>query len=447
MAREQSRDKTSDTVVDGGVDDLANLLHKLRSAPLRQVLTRSGASVNRASQVSLERRLDSVDTEAHYQRRRTPLFAMSTPSPKRRKLTPTEFEPTPFVDVDRIRRTPTRPSFMSPTKASLARNNPELLPRPTSSGSIDSRPGHSPSRPVSRGSVISRPASRGQPVRLAQPTDNQRPKDTGVATEASLQIDRPETPEAEVAAADMPAELSDDVAEDGRPAAIRASEDSNHVHEPSLRQKSLEDALPRGLLYTTPSKRPPGGMNLDRAIRKSPRNAVSVSEQQNTAPQINQNESPASDAQQESANVQPPPPSDEYLEKMRERETLYKEMQVLRKEVQQYERHMSVLKPDGDDRSSDKDLKLLVALLAKGNNNAKDAEESAPLSQLLASFMPFAKPAQAAPDAATSIMAVASHRPVDLDDPQPYLRLFTSFTTESTMTMSTHRANSLKYEQ
>ncbi len=53
---------------------------------------------------------------------------MTSPSPKRRKTSPD------FSEQELTIRTPTRPSFISPTRASLARFNPNLLPKPRTSG-------------------------------------------------------------------------------------------------------------------------------------------------------------------------------------------------------------------------------------------------------------------------------------------------------------------------
>jgi hypothetical protein len=74
-----------------------------------------------------------------------------TPPPKRRKTSPTTSFPVdaptslgriPPSQQDAARSPTRRPSFASPTKASLARHNPQLLNRPTSSGAGSEKPGN-----------------------------------------------------------------------------------------------------------------------------------------------------------------------------------------------------------------------------------------------------------------------------------------------------------------
>jgi hypothetical protein len=83
---------------------------------------------------------------------------MADSAAKRRKTSPTTFTPVdapatpsripvPIPQQDATKTSARRPSFASPTKASLSRHNPQLLNRPTSSGSGSERP-------VSRGRTL-----------------------------------------------------------------------------------------------------------------------------------------------------------------------------------------------------------------------------------------------------------------------------------------------------
>lgn len=76
---------------------------------------------------------------------------MADSAAKRRKTSPTTFTPVdapatpsripvPIAQQSATKTSGRRPSFASPTKASLARHNPQLLNRPTSSGSGSERP-------------------------------------------------------------------------------------------------------------------------------------------------------------------------------------------------------------------------------------------------------------------------------------------------------------------
>jgi hypothetical protein len=112
---------------------------------------------------------------------------MDEPARKRRKTSsPAEQPSSP------LKRPPRRPSFASPTKASLARNYPNLLPtRPTAAAS--------PSRPSSRGDLL----SRGKQARafVLGETDTQEALDQeatqGGASQDTILSDQNVTPRAQ----------------------------------------------------------------------------------------------------------------------------------------------------------------------------------------------------------------------------------------------------------
>ena len=133
---------------------------------------------------------------------------MDSPA-KRRKTSPTTSVPIdapttpsriPVPRQDGAKSLPGRPSFASPTKASIARHNPQLLKRPSSSGS-------GAERPESRGKVEdifakalgeTRPTVEGRTVVTGE--DRQRTGSEGSTTQGSNDASRAETPAAGQAA-------------------------------------------------------------------------------------------------------------------------------------------------------------------------------------------------------------------------------------------------------
>jgi hypothetical protein len=131
---------------------------------------------------------------------------MSEPSPKRRRThSPDGRTSSP------LRQPPRRPSFASPTKASLSRNYPNLLP-----SAFTSRPSASPKRSA-HGDI----SARGKQARAFGLGDN--------AQEVNEEPDLPNTP-------------------------------SHQALEES-------DQPPRGILFSSPSKRPPRVKN---TLKQSP---------------------------------------------------------------------------------------------------------------------------------------------------------------------------------
>jgi hypothetical protein len=129
---------------------------------------------------------------------------MDSPA-KRRKTSPTTSVPVdapttpsriPVPPQDGAKALPGRPSFASPTKASIARHNPQLLKRPSSSGS-------GTERPESRGKADDvfakvlgeiRPKFEGQTIITGE--DRQRTESDGSTTQGSNEAPRAETPTA-----------------------------------------------------------------------------------------------------------------------------------------------------------------------------------------------------------------------------------------------------------
>ena len=167
---------------------------------------------------------------------------MDEPARKRRRTN------SPQEERDRqsspLRKPPRRPSFASPTKASLARNYPDLL-RPTSAGPA--------SRLSSRGDVL----SRGKQARafVLGETDA-RPDDIPIddaAREAAI-----ESAEGR-ASAQNTTPRARQVGPRAAPATTGALDEDEPELPPTPSQRGFEeqDGPRRGVLFSSPSKRPP----------------------------------------------------------------------------------------------------------------------------------------------------------------------------------------------
>lgn len=168
---------------------------------------------------------------------------MDEPARKRRRTnSPEERASSP------LRKPPRRPSFASPTKASLARNYPNLL-RPTSAGS----PGP---RPSSRGDIL----ARGKQARafVLGETDMQQELSQEALGEVESRVvtgkqqnpalDQNVTPRARKTTGQRGAPILTSALEE---------EEQDLPTTPSQRGLEEQDGPRRGVLFSSPSKRPP----------------------------------------------------------------------------------------------------------------------------------------------------------------------------------------------
>ncbi|KAF2500461.1 hypothetical protein BU16DRAFT_523234 [Lophium mytilinum] len=299
---------------------------------------------------------------------------MDPRSPKRRKTTPPDTNAT-----DTPARTPTRASFLSPTKASLARFNPGLLPRAGSERGSKSR-----------GALIGRRTE-------AVDTDEQ------IYASAGAHAGTPTLEQ-----------------EDDLPLA------SNEV---SVRDTS------QGILYSSPSKRPRRGRTTS-PLRPQAPPPMNTDDTVMTDAPLEGDTQLQSEVGQQEVVAEAAPVDPEIEKKQQEKEQLEREMDALQEEVRQYERAVEVSRKSSsgalpDDFSFDE----LVSLINNTDPSVSMVEKpkAAPISLLLSSFLPFSKPPPATTQSSADDLdkPVPSHGPVDLDDPLPYLRLFTPFTYKS----------------
>ncbi|KAF2814474.1 uncharacterized protein BDZ99DRAFT_437427 [Mytilinidion resinicola] len=317
---------------------------------------------------------------------------MDPRSPKRRKTTPPDANTT-----DNPARTPTRASFLSPTKASLARFNPGLLPRAGSER-----------RSKSRGASIGYQAE-------AVNTNEQTQVNAGAQAGTPVREE-----------------------EDGLPLA------SNEV---SVRETG------QGVLYSSPSKRPRRGRATSPLRPKAPPPMNTDDTIMTDAPLEGDTQLQSEGGQQEvaagaaaGALVEAAPVDPEIGKKKQEKERLEREMDALQEEVSQYERAVEVSRKSSsgalpDDFGFDE----LVSLINNTDVSVSVAEnpKAAPISLLLSSFLPFSKPPPATTEVSAEDLAtpIPSHAPLDLDDPLPYLRLFTPFTYKSRIDIPNTRSD------
>ncbi|KAF2473378.1 uncharacterized protein BDR25DRAFT_257794 [Lindgomyces ingoldianus] len=307
--------------------------------------------------------------------------------PPRRGITP--------LDADRstspLKKPPRRGSFQSfasPTKASLARHNPGLLLRPTSAGSTTSRE-------EIRARGKQRPASLlGEAEGPSQVEEAPRSDDQEQTTAASLPLENVDEEEE-----DLPATSS-------------------------AMALSWQGTPRRGILANSPSKPPPR--------RKAP-----------VKPSLFK-----SRALQELQNVRSGPPpaepvNDEAAQGGKTKEPFNLELEKKKQEKALLERELKELEEDvarcveevrkGQNQNTpdvllSSELDDLISFINKICGLATTDEQPLPVSVLLCSFLPFTTlPIPPPLKNGEQEKPIPSHEPLELDDPLPYLQLFTSF--------------------
>ncbi|KAH7400776.1 hypothetical protein DE146DRAFT_653952 [Phaeosphaeria sp. MPI-PUGE-AT-0046c] len=332
---------------------------------------------------------------------------MDEPARKRRKTSsPTEGPSSP------LRKPPRRPSFASPTKASLARNYPNLLPsRPTTSGTT--------SRPNSRGDIF----ARGKQARayIFGETDVQEQlsqeatrNDESVVEESSVQH---MTPRARKPRRPQSGAIEGDT--------IAEDEEQDLPTTPSQRGLEEQDGPRRGILYSSPSKRPP---RMKGPIKQSPLRPKAPPVQQVTPSQ----EDGPEEIDTEEATAKKQPPNPELEKRKQERARLEREVKELEAQVSRCaEEIVKEQQRSQDEALRASDRASLQEFIAKVSGANDQVEEAMPVSRLLCSFLPFSTVTIPQRRNKTSEKPIASHQPIELADPLPYLEMFTSlkFTT------------------
>ncbi|KAL6711213.1 hypothetical protein ACN47E_005744 [Coniothyrium glycines] len=310
-----------------------------------------------------------------------------------------------------LRRPPRRPSFASPTKSSLARNYPDLLP---------TNPISSPARrPTSRGGI----PVRGQQARASTPGDlggatflhaGQGGRELGPAVDPPQTDGLNTTPRAQ-----RPTERRHS------PRSRRANDDEEPELPPTPSQRGLEeqDGPRRGILFSSPSKRPP-------RVRKSTKQSPS---RPKAAPTQELDLTRADDdiemlQPHESAPVKHQPRDPDVERREQERAELRRELELLEAQVSKCsDEILQEQQRSPDDVLHSSARKELIDFMSQISGAVAEEEQPLPISDLLCSFLPFSAMSLPRPSPTQPEKPVASHKPVELADPLPYLEMFTAF--------------------
>ncbi|EAT84413.2 hypothetical protein SNOG_08137 [Parastagonospora nodorum SN15] len=208
-----------------------------------------------------------------------------------------------------------------------------------------------------------------------------------------------------------------------------AEEEEEEEEEPELpttpSQRGLEelDGPRRGVLFSSPSKRPPRAKD---PVKQSPLRPKAPPVQV-TSPAHHLEDGPVD------AKMNPRPkkmePLDLEVEK-RKQEKAKLERELAELEVQVTRCTEEIVKeqqrgPTEALRSADRtDLQDFITKVSGAN---ADVEAALPVSSLLCSFLPFSTMPIRQPRSKVPEKPVPSHQPVELADPLPYLEMFTSF--------------------
>jgi hypothetical protein len=257
-------------------------------------------------------------------------------------------------------QTPSRPSFLSPTRASLSRFNPSLLPRPRSTVASHARQTSRPAEPMSdsRSEMLARgeaalnfimgginsemrPAADEGGI-TGEETDEQMEamrSENAIRRESErmdsegFASERGESQGPESVHQSLPpsetgrgqSQLPESFVEDTLP--YEEEDDLPETPEALRRQIEVEDAPPRGILFSSPSKRP-----RNRNRFKEP---VPVPDVQATV--TISNSAREEDPQPKQPIRQNAPKDPELVAKEEEKAKLQKELDQLREEVGRYE--------------------------------------------------------------------------------------------------------------
>lgn len=133
---------------------------------------------------------------------------------------------------------------------------------------------------------------------------------------------------------------------------------------------------------------------------------------------------------QQVQNEKSQPPDLAIEEKKREKARLMKELKVLEEQVSQCTEVISKIQTQPPTYvASKEERESLINLINNlcGPSEAAEEDEAPPISVLLSSFLPFSTRRLPPPKTGPEQSPIASHRPLELDDPLPYLQMFTSF--------------------
>lgn len=311
-----------------------------------------------------------------------------------------------------LRKSPRRPSFASPTKSSLARNYPNLL----------GTTGSPTPKPNSRSNIL----ARGKEARafvLGETTQNPVEEDSsrGTTTAADLLRSnaRNTTPRAKT---------SHGQKRGLRPRSTPDEKEPELPATPSQQGLEEQDGPRRGILFSSPSKRPPRRKDPVKQSPLKPR-APPVQEHDLTTTVVEDGPTNDDDYTQDVAGKkQLLDPEIEWRKQDKarlEREIADLEAQVSKctEEIGKEQQRTFEQSLHPSERSD------LITFLTKITGAGADAEEEqpTPVSSLLCSFLPFSAISIPRPRTNQPEKPIASHQPIELADPLPYLEMFTSF--------------------
>ncbi|KAF2837692.1 hypothetical protein M501DRAFT_985925 [Patellaria atrata CBS 101060] len=352
----------------------------------------------------------------------------ASPAPKRRKSSPTKLIAVTTPGSQALARSPARrASYLSPTKASLARFNPNLLPTTT----------------PPRGTFAYQPnlkeARKGPEGQVDEDRD-------GANAQLSLEITN-----------DVPRTVENAKAL-GSPAATAVL--------PAQKDAGEETLIPPVLLYSSPRRlrlrRSMNSSASSQGLRSSPLRPIrqptlripkvnsrvpgDAGDVENVEPNNTWTDGPGKLLFKPKATVV----DEERRRKQKERESLREELEALEINVQLFERELMNLKTIVTNDVDSHDVRNLLALTNNANllpTGHVPEQKTAPLSQLLSSFLPFSRPIpkyKLPPDLAPSpaLNPPQSHEAIDLENPIPYLRLFTLLTFTSSISHVSSSASS-----
>ncbi|KAF2872102.1 hypothetical protein BDV95DRAFT_35886 [Massariosphaeria phaeospora] len=298
-----------------------------------------------------------------------------------------------------LKQPPRRPSFASPTKASLSRNYPSLLQRATPKR--DAR-----EEVLDRGKQARQFIFGDSPLQDKNSKENGRGQATAGAQQERVSVAQNTTPPVHRTARH-------------RSSAGKVDTDEAELPlTPSQRALLEQDTPRRGILYSSPSKRPPLRKDPVKTLPPKPETPLAEAE-------------PSDDAEALGGAEQAKEPPDPELEKKKqEKARLLRELQDLEGDVRQCRDEISKLQDQTNTQvlgTSERD-DFINFINKISNGDAPEEDRAPPITSLLCSFLPFSTqflpPPLSSP--ATS-KPIPSHKPLDLDDPLPYLQMFTSF--------------------
>ncbi|KAH7552653.1 hypothetical protein BM1_08604 [Bipolaris maydis] len=282
---------------------------------------------------------------------------MNEPSSKRRRThSPDGRSSSP------LRQPPRRPSFASPTKASLAGTYPNLRPSKST------------------------PRLSASPRRRAHGDISARARQARAAEDAQ-----------------------------------EASEESDLPNTPSQRTFEGSNQPPRGILFSSPSKRPPRAKN---GLRQSPLKPKAPAVQSDDGARAVE-DGPVEENRRKVVERQPPDP--EVERRKQEKARLQREVEKLEFQVSRCMDEIEKEQRRGPEETLQPQERESLRNFITEISGADIEPEKPKVSSLLCSFLPFAAMPAPPPRSKQSDKPVPSHRPVELADPLPYLEMFTSF--------------------